>query len=193
MKIFLYCDDIDILKHWQNHIDGEVVYEYENLYALQDCIIVINYTAFESDVKESIKSFSKNKNHVLVLHSVPNMQNAKEILKVGARGYGNIYMKGSFLNSAIDTLKEDMVWLYPEFTTQLIMGIEFDGSSKNDELLKALTPREREVALLVKEGLTYKQIADELGIGVRTAKSHIQSCYNKLGVKDRLSLAMLLR
>jgi len=49
----------------------------------------------------------------------------------------------------------------------------------------ALTPREREVARLMARGLTNPQIAEELGIGFGTAKTHVSQVIAKLGVTTR--------
>ncbi|MFI1166288.1 ATP-binding protein [Streptomyces sp. NPDC020801] len=52
-----------------------------------------------------------------------------------------------------------------------------------------LTPREREVALLVRGGLTDRQIAARLVISVRTAQGHVQRSLRKLGFSRRAQLA----
>jgi DNA-binding CsgD family transcriptional regulator len=48
-----------------------------------------------------------------------------------------------------------------------------------------LSPREREVLLLVAEGFSNKQIAKRLGVAERTAKFHVTSVLNKLGADTR--------
>jgi non-specific serine/threonine protein kinase len=52
-----------------------------------------------------------------------------------------------------------------------------------------LSPREREVALLVARGLTNREIADALVIGERTVDTHVEHIRNKLGVRTRLEIA----
>ena len=194
MKIALYSDDINLLTYWEKVFNSyEVVEEFENLFELRDTIIVLNYSSFAEVIRASIKRFSKKNNFVLVLHRAPNLAVAKQLLKAGVRGYGNAFMKDFYLHSAVDAIKDNMVWLYPEYTTQLILDLEQGENVKNTEILNALTSREQEVVLLLKDGLTYKQIATELDIGVRTTKTHIQNSYVKLQVKDRLSLALLFK
>lgn len=56
-----------------------------------------------------------------------------------------------------------------------------------------LTRREHEVACLVIPGMTNAEIADELGISVRTVHAHVRSLFNKLGVNDRRDVAIVLR
>ncbi len=55
-----------------------------------------------------------------------------------------------------------------------------------------LTPREREVAELVGGGANNKAIARKLSISDRTVKSHLTSIFGKLGVNDRVHLALFV-
>jgi two-component system, NarL family, nitrate/nitrite response regulator NarL len=55
-----------------------------------------------------------------------------------------------------------------------------------DQDLPTLTPREREVLGLLREGLDNKSMAQRLGIGTATVKDHLDNLYGKLGVSDRL-------
>ncbi|MGW8358124.1 LuxR C-terminal-related transcriptional regulator [Streptomyces wedmorensis] len=56
----------------------------------------------------------------------------------------------------------------------------------------ALTPREREIALLAATNTTSKDIAASLDLSVRTVDNHLQRAYNKLGVTTRRELATAL-
>jgi RNA polymerase sigma factor (sigma-70 family) len=54
-----------------------------------------------------------------------------------------------------------------------------------------ITNRERDIIRLVSEGLTNKEIAQQLGIATETAKSHVHRIMEKLGVRRRIELARL--
>jgi DNA-binding CsgD family transcriptional regulator len=56
-----------------------------------------------------------------------------------------------------------------------------------------LTQREREVALLVAEGLRSIEVAERLGIASQTVKSHLKAIFDKMGVRNRVELARLLQ
>ena len=58
--------------------------------------------------------------------------------------------------------------------------------------LAFLTGREHEIAALVGIGGTNKQIARQLDISERTVKAHLTEIFRKLGIADRLKLALLL-
>ena len=57
-------------------------------------------------------------------------------------------------------------------------------------LVEDFTPREREVLALVAQGRSNQEIADDLGIGVKTVKTHVSSLLGKLSVYDRTQLAV---
>jgi len=59
-------------------------------------------------------------------------------------------------------------------------------------LLRRLSVRERELVLLVAEGLSNKEIAGQLDISERTVETHVQSIFRKLGIHKRIRLAVLV-
>jgi DNA-binding NarL/FixJ family response regulator len=52
----------------------------------------------------------------------------------------------------------------------------------------ALTERETEVLRLVAKGLSYKEVAERLGISHRTVQNHVQNTLNKLQLHNRVQL-----
>ncbi|MFB7607618.1 helix-turn-helix transcriptional regulator [Streptomyces gardneri] len=61
-----------------------------------------------------------------------------------------------------------------------------------DGRLSVLTPREREISVLVAEGLTNQAVADRLCLSPRTVESHVARVYRKTGVETRAGLASLV-
>jgi two-component system nitrate/nitrite response regulator NarL len=57
-----------------------------------------------------------------------------------------------------------------------------------NEWSKVLSPREREVAVLITRGLSNKEVARELGVSDGTVKIHVHSIFQKLGAKSRYNL-----
>lgn len=195
MDIFLYSDDVILLERWKKALDSRcrLVYDYEELLKVENSIIIINDSAFIGDIKEEIKFFKSKSNRVLVLHHNPTLKNAKDLLKLGAKGYGCIMMKEHFIHSAVESIKDGMVWLHSEFTSMLLNENSVEQDSVNHLNLKLLTSREKEVVLLLKDGFTYKDISEKLQITPRTVKAHAQNIYAKLNIKDRFELLQLFK
>ena len=76
------------------------------------------------------------------------------------------------------------------------MLAEFSGRAaagrRDPEVVKAaeLTPRQREIVSLVGEGLNNEQIAERLFISEKTVRNNLTEVFDKLGVSDRLQLAI---
>jgi len=194
MQTVLYSDDINLLSHWKKSLDDNTVslYDLEELNTISNSIVVLNYSSFKAVCETILKVLIQNNNRILVLDRTPELDTAKKLLKLGVMGYGNAMMRGHFIVSALDALKENMIWLHPEITSKLIMEIP-STDNNNEELLSRLTSREREVSLLLKDALTYNDIAQQLNISPRTVKAHAQAIYTKLNVKDKIGLALLLK
>ena len=195
MKVLLYSDDINLLSYWEKVLKKEYIVfdDIDELKNSKKNIIIINYSAFNSKEKEILSLLKNSLNLVLVLHRNPTIDTAKKMLAYGAKGYGNALMKEHFLHSAIDTMREGMIWLYPELTSELITQIPTKPNNDISTYLNLLSQREKEVALLIKDGDTYKAVGGKLSITPRTVKAHTQSIYKKLEVKDRIALALLLK
>jgi two-component system nitrate/nitrite response regulator NarP len=55
-----------------------------------------------------------------------------------------------------------------------------------------LTPREYRVAMLVADGLSNREVADQLGLSRGTVKLHVHSIMQKLGVKSRYEAMVMI-
>ena len=197
MAIILYSDDINLLAHWEKALNNEVyksLDDIEELKNIKEEIIILNYASCGKECTKILNELVHNNNKILLLDRVPELEKAKKFLKLGIYGYGNALMRDHFILAALAALRENMVWLYPALTSQLILELPSDTKDQKEmNFLEKLTQREKEVAFLLKEGLTYNDIAQKLAISARTVKAHAQSIYSKLDVKDRLGLALLLK
>jgi DNA-binding NarL/FixJ family response regulator len=63
-----------------------------------------------------------------------------------------------------------------------------DGGSRRDKPL--LSEREKEIVQLVAQGYRNKEIGEKLFISEQTVKNHLHNIFDKLGVSDRLELAL---
>ena len=87
------------------------------------------------------------------------------------------------LYAAIESVANGGEHLSPQVTKKVILGY-LQGQMGGKDLLKSLTPRQREVLQLIAEGKSTKEIASLLRVSVNTAKTHRQKLMEKLGVHE---------
>jgi DNA-binding NarL/FixJ family response regulator len=63
--------------------------------------------------------------------------------------------------------------------------MQIDDVAAGEPELERLTPKEREVTTLIARGYRYREIANELGISVKTLETHMKHIFDKLGVASR--------
>ena len=79
--------------------------------------------------------------------------------------------------------------LHPRVAGHLMDALR-RGALPATQVLETLSQREREVLGLIADGLSNQQIAEQLGIGEKTVKTHVSNVLAKLGVTDRTQAAV---
>jgi DNA-binding NarL/FixJ family response regulator len=69
--------------------------------------------------------------------------------------------------------------------------LDIDSAMEQIDMIDGLTPREREVVLLIARGYTYRESASKLGMRVKTLESHMSHIFEKLGVATRSELSFM--
>ena len=196
MKIALYSNDIALIHRWENILNKseiKIIENYEDLVKLKDSILIFSDCVNLENSDFIISVLLKNANKIMVLKRDPNLENAKKWLSKDVHGYGNCLMTSSYLNSAVEAISNNYIWLMPQITTQLLKNMIEKKDTKIDEekLFENLTKTEKIIAKLLQNAYTNTNISDELNISVNTVKTHVKHIYEKLNVKDRLSFAGL--
>ncbi|GAA1899218.1 response regulator [Streptantibioticus ferralitis] len=128
----------------------------------------------------------------LMLTSFDDDDALLDAIMAGASGYVLKQIKGSDLVSAVRTVASGQSMLDPHTTARLMSSLRDDGQEhRQDETLAVLTPREREILVLIGEGLTNRQIGQRLFLSEKTIKNHISRLLAKLGVERRIQAAVL--
>lgn len=95
---------------------------------------------------------------------------------------------------AIETVYKGNVLLQPEIAKKVMGAIKgISAKDEKEDLRNELTKREYEIALLVSEGKTNKEISQILFITEGTVKNHISNILDKLDLKDRTQLALRMK
>ena len=147
----------------------------------------------ENTIAEISQKFNSSK--VVVLANSPNQAEALAAISKGAVGYCHAYSSAKVLSELKTVVLHGGIWLGRDLLQTLIGASRELVHNKPENVHQALallTPREKEVALQAAVGLSNKEIAKKLKITERTVKAHISASLERLGVKDRLQLALVL-
>jgi two-component system, NarL family, nitrate/nitrite response regulator NarL len=132
---------------------------------------------------------------VVVLANLPNQAEALFVLGQGALGYNHSYGPAAILKEIRTVMAHGGIWLGNELLKKLIeVSTKVTNTQADyvDSMLDKLTAREKETAEQAAKGLSNKEIARILDVTPRTVKAHLAAVFEKLQVKDRLHLALVL-
>ena len=118
------------------------------------------------------------------------------LFKLGVRGCALRQVEPQLLKRMIAAIQAGELWIRRAITPRLLDELraqcrrDEEARSGSEERFDVLTEREREIAALIGSGESNKQIARALCITERTVKSHVTGIFRKLGVADRVRLAI---
>lgn len=127
----------------------------------------------------------------------PSADEGMSAFEAGVRGYCHALGVPELLRQVAVVVANGGLWLGAELMARAAAAVTRLAASEPSEavaeILHQLTPRERAVALQVAGGASNKEVARRLDITLRTVKAHMGAIFEKLGVRDRLQLVLLLR
>lgn len=134
---------------------------------------------------------------IAVMTRIPSAAEAVRALQQGARAYLNAQAMPKVLLRVQDTVSSGAVWLGADLVEFLSSALQqltpaAPHATHAPDWRTVLTQREIQVAERIGQGLSNKRVAREMSITERTVKAHLTSIFNKLDIKDRLMLALLV-
>ncbi|MGB5791340.1 response regulator transcription factor [Poseidonibacter sp.] len=198
MKLLVYSKDINLIDRYNSlFLDYKYksVSEYSDLCyeAKKESIVVLmSITDCTDDIETFLNPLVELHTYIIILDEVPKYEICKKLITLGVRAYGNIMMDDIHLKEAINNVMDGNIWLYPEFINETVTKMRFESNPNLiHEQFKILTLREKEVANLVLEKMSYTEISEKLNITLRTVKAHTKNIYDKFHVQNRLSFILL--
>ncbi len=110
------------------------------------------------------------------------------VIRGGARGYVTKTITGPELVKAIRRVADGDAVFSPRLAGFVLDAFAATDVPAIDEELDRLTQREREVMRLIARGYTYKEVAKELFISVKTVETHVSAVLRKLQLSNRHEL-----
>ncbi len=126
---------------------------------------------------------------ILVLSQYDDREYVRRFLKIGVSGYVLKKSAGADLTAAIRAVQRGGLVLDPDVAREA-MREQDAGPTAGDaaDPYESLTDREKQVLKLVADGRSNKEVAELLGISVKTAMSHRERIMEKLGLHSRTEL-----
>ena len=124
----------------------------------------------------------------LMLTSVSDDEALFDAIMAGAAGYLLKDVRGQDLVDAIRRVAAGDSLLDPTLTGKVLERLR--RGDEEDPRLKSLTDQERRILSLIAEGLTNRQIADQLHLAEKTVKNYVSNLLAKLGMHRRTEAAV---
>lgn len=128
--------------------------------------------------------------HVVIVTMHEDVQYLLEAIKEGAEGYLIKDAPRSEFLSAVRKVVQGEQAFCPQLMIRALQSMSDPSTSKSQDIVELLTPREQDVLTLVVGGQTNRQIAAALRISPGTVKVHVEHIIAKLGVADRTQAAV---
>lgn len=110
------------------------------------------------------------------------------IIRAGARGYVTKSISADELVAAVQRVHDGDVVFSPRLAGFVLDAFASEADQPIDPELDLLTARERETLRFIARGYTYKEVASELHISVKTVETHVSAVLRKLQLSNRYEL-----
>ncbi len=131
---------------------------------------------------------------IVLLVLLENQDFFVRAVRAGARGILHQDSPPDLLLKCIRKVCEGELWLDRATTAQVLRQFTEEQPPQKPKERESknspLSPREREIVGLVVQGYKNKELAERLVISEQTVKNHMHNIFDKLGVSDRLELAL---
>ena len=131
--------------------------------------------------------------HILILTVHEDEALMREVIQSGASGYILKHAAEQELCTAIKKVMSGEMYVDAKLLPMLFNNPPHIPGKKSNDQGEGLSAREKDVLKLIVEGLTNRQIGEELHISMRTVEGHRANIYQKLGLSSRVELVRYAR
>jgi DNA-binding NarL/FixJ family response regulator len=163
-------------------------------------LVLLDPKFFPEAIIETVSeiSFSNDTLRIVIIENQTDRHvDQYALFKAGAHGFCKETITDALLNRAVHMVCEGEYWIQRKLIASMINDLAREITDNHNPaekdwnpVIDALTPRELEVAKMVRLGGNNKMIARELDISERTVKAHLSAIFRKLEIQNRLHLAL---
>jgi DNA-binding NarL/FixJ family response regulator len=146
--------------------------------------LLILAASFVPDLAPVLEAATQAKTRMMVI--AENGDEASKYLKLGAHGVVYRSVAGTSLVDCVRKIASGHTWAQSETVSKELSDNDMVGARVRDRL----TPKELRIVALIVQGYKNKEIATQLGTTEQVIKNYLRNVYDKIGVSDRLELAL---
>jgi two-component system, NarL family, nitrate/nitrite response regulator NarL len=135
-------------------------------------------------------NFDSFPTRVIVVTAAEEDRDIVRAMRLGARGVLLKQSASELLVKSIYKVHAGEIWLDNKMTNEVVEAFKKSSSFGLRRDKPLLSEREREIVQLVAQGYRNREIGEKLFISEQTVKNHLHNIFDKLGVSDRLELAL---
>ncbi len=135
-------------------------------------------------------NFDSLPTRVIVLTAAEDDRDVVRAMRLGARGVVLKQSASDLLLKSIRKVADGEIWLDNRMTNEVIDAFKKSAEAGQRRDKPLLSDREKEIVQLVAQGFRNREIGEKLFISEQTVKNHLHNIFDKLGVSDRLELAL---
>ena len=135
-------------------------------------------------------NFDSMATRVIVLTAAEDDRDVVRAMRLGARGVVLKQSASDLLLKSIRKVADGEIWLDNRMTAEVIDAFKKSSEAGQRREKPLLSDREKEIVQLVAQGFRNREIGEKLFISEQTVKNHLHNIFDKLGVSDRLELAL---
>lgn len=171
--------DIEVIEEAENGAEG-----YQKVLKLRPDIVLMDLVMDVMDGIEATKAIMKEwpQAKIIILTSFIDDEKVYPALEAGAASYLLKTSTAKEIAEAIRATYKGETVMEPEVTGKMK---EHSVQQQQHKLHEDLTSRESEILMLIAQGKSNQEIADELFITLKTVKTHVSNILAKLDVEDR--------
>jgi DNA-binding NarL/FixJ family response regulator len=192
---------LDRWREWLHELDGIVeVRRFEalpELLALRPRLVLLDLRLARASLLQDVRQLLAMSpgTHLVAFTQECEQDHELALFRAGVRGICAIDVARDVLLRVVKAVLEGELWIRRNLVPLLIESVAADrleAATGSTGRFSILTPREHEVSRLVGQGVSNKRIARHLAIAERTVKGHLTTIFRKIGVVDRVKLALLV-
>ncbi len=135
-------------------------------------------------------NFDSLPTRVIVLTAAEDDRDVIRAMRLGARGVILKQSATDLLLKGIRKVHSGEIWLDNRMTAEVMKAFAKSAEAGPRREKPLLSDREKEIVQLVAQGYRNREIGEKLFISEQTVKNHLHNIFDKLGVSDRLELAL---